>query len=604
MNTLRLKPRLFNFLTLTLSVLLASIATGTAIGANLYGVTGDGGGGIIGAPVGLKAPIAPTTLFTLNQTTGAATFFQTLGNGDSGEAIAFNPSNGLMYHWSGFSTQVMESINLTTNVVTNIPMTGAHGEILAGTWDAVNSRFIVTDGSNRMFGVTTSGAFTLLNASVGPYFKGLAFVGTTLYGVNRDTPAGISTINPTTGVVLTTTAVTAPALTETLVGFNGLATNPATGVLWAILRTNTNVRRVGTITPAGVFTSVAVIADNFAGIAFDAAVLPPTISKAFGTAQITVGQTTSLTFTLGNPNTFSLTGVGFTDTFPAGIVTAVPVTTTNSCSGGHAGNAGSTSLTGGTIAAGGTCVVTVNVTGTTVGVKNNTTSTVSAINGGIGGTASASITVVAVPLVPPSIAKIFGAAVFPINTNTNLNFLASNGNAFPITVSFTDTLPAGLVVANLSGTGNNCGGTVSAVPLSNLITFTGTVPANSSCQVALLVTGTTPGVKDNTSSAISSLEAGTGNVATASTIVALPPVILKLFSVAVLPLNGVTTLLFNIRNTNPSNVLTGVAFTDNLPAGLKVATPSVITNSCSGTVTAVAGSGTISLTGGGPLAPA
>ena len=482
-------------------------------------------------------------------------------------------------------------------------MTGAHGEILAGTWDAVNSRFIVTDGNNRMFGVTIGGAFTVLNASVGPNFKGLAFVGTTLYGVTRDPAAGISTINPTTGVVLTTTAVTAPALTETPVGFNGLATNPATGVLWAILRTTTNVRRVGTITPAGVFTSVAVIADNFAGIAFDAAVLPPTISKAFGAAQITVGQTTSLTFTLKNPNTFSLTGVGFTDTFPAGIATAVPVTTTNSCSGGHAGTTGSTSLTGGTIAAGGTCVVTVNMTGTTVGVKNNITSTVGSTNGGTGGTASASITVVA-PVVAPTIAKIFGAAVFPINTNTNLNFLASNGNAFPITVSFTDTLPAGLVVANPSGAGNNCGGTVSAVPLSNLISFTGTVPANSSCQVALLVTGTTPGVKDNTSSAITSLEAGTGNVATASTIVALPPVIIKLFSVAVLPLNGVTTLLFNMRNTNASNVLTGVGFTDNLPAGLKVATPSVITNSCSGTVTAVAGSGTISLTGGGPLAPA
>ena len=80
------------------------------------------------APVGLKAPIAPTTLFTLNQTTGAATFFQTLGDGDSGEAIAINPVNGLMYHWSGLNTQVMQSINLDTNAVT-LPLPRGHGSV-------------------------------------------------------------------------------------------------------------------------------------------------------------------------------------------------------------------------------------------------------------------------------------------------------------------------------------------------------------------------------------------------------------------------------------------------------------------------------------------
>ncbi len=44
--------------------------------------------------------------------------------------------------------------------------------------------------------------------------------------------------------------------------------------------------------------------------------------------------------------------------------------------------------------------------------------------------------------------------------------------------------------------------------------------------------------------------------------------------------------------------LTGVAFTDNLPAGLVVATPNGLGGTCTGTVTATAGSGSISLTGG------
>ena len=51
---------------------------------------------------------------------------------------------------------------------------------------------------------------------------------------------------------------------------------------------------------------------------------PPTISKAFSPTTIAAGATSALTFTLRNPaaNTVALTGVGFTDTFPAGMTLA------------------------------------------------------------------------------------------------------------------------------------------------------------------------------------------------------------------------------------------------------------------------------------------
>jgi hypothetical protein len=56
---------------------------------------------------------------------------------------------------------------------------------------------------------------------------------------------------------------------------------------------------------------------------------------------------------------------------------------------------GSVGLAGATLAASAACTFAVNVTGSTAGVKNNTTGTISSTEGGTGGTASASLAVVA-----------------------------------------------------------------------------------------------------------------------------------------------------------------------------------------------------------------
>jgi hypothetical protein len=131
--------------------------------------------------------------------------------------------------------------------------------------------------------------------------------------------------------------------------------------------------------------------------------LPPTISKAFGAANIPVGGTTSLGFTITDPNAGgSLTGVGFTDTLPAGLVVSSPNGLAGSCGGGTitaTAGSGSVSLSGATLAASSSCTFSVNVTGTTAGTQNNTTSTVSSNEGGAGGVASASL-VVQTPTVP------------------------------------------------------------------------------------------------------------------------------------------------------------------------------------------------------------
>src|SRR5260370_5932684 len=80
---------------------------------------------------------------------------------------------------------------------------------------------------------------------------------------------------------------------------------------------------------------------------------------------------------------------------------------------------------------------------------------------------------------------------------------------------------------------------------------------------------------------------------------ACPPTMSKAFSPTSVALNANSALSFPSCNPNTASALSGVAFTDNLPAGVVVAATPNVTGSCgSGTITAVAGSSSISLSGG------
>src|SRR5262249_5381291 len=153
----------------------------------------------------------------------------------------------------------------------------------------------------------------------------------------------------------------------------------------------------------------------------------------------------TLTFTINNPNaSVGLTGVAFSDTLPSGLVVATPNSLSSTCGGTTTATAGtgSVSLTGGTIAGGGSCTIRLHVTGTTSGVKNNTTGAVSSTNGGTGATSNtATVTVGS----PPTISKAFGASSIPLNGTTSLTFMINNPNASQSLtgLSFTDNLPAG-----------------------------------------------------------------------------------------------------------------------------------------------------------------
>ena len=291
---------------------------------------------------------------------------------------------------------------------------------------------------------------------------------------------------------------------------------------------------------------------------------PPQITKSFGAASIPVNGTTTVSFSINNPNVVAI-NESFTDTLPLGLQVAASPGVVNTCGGTVTAGAGSGSISfSNNLTPVGLCTISVNITGT---VDNNYTNSVQILStdAGNGNTSSANITVIN----PPTIAKAFGAATIPLNGTTSLTFTLSSTNAnLTINgVAFTDNLPAGLVVATPNGLTSTCSGTATAVAGSSSVSLSGaTLAPAASCTISVNVTGTTAGVKNN-SVQVTSTNAGTGNTSNASITVVAPPTIAKVFGAASIPLNGSTSLSFTITNPNTTVALTGVGFSDTLPAG-------------------------------------
>ncbi len=192
-------------------------------------------------------------------------------------------------------------------------------------------------------------------------------------------------------------------------------------------------------------------------------------------------------------------------------------------------------------------------------------------------------------------------------TTATLRFTITNTNVgTPLTnIAFTDTLPAGLLVATPNGVLGTCGGavTASAVAGSNLITLTGGSlaaapgPFNFCSFVVNVVAPTTtaPGLLTNLTGTLTAT-AGNTPVTTAGataaiTVTALPaPMLTKSFSTGVggfIPVGGTSVLTLTLTNPNAA-ALTGLAFTDTLPVGVTLAVPNLLATTCGGVVNATA----------------
>ncbi|HWG50105.1 MAG TPA: hypothetical protein VN669_10450 [Candidatus Acidoferrales bacterium] len=487
------------------------------------------------------------------------------------------------------------SVNITGTVDNNYTNSVTIDSTDAGNGNTSSANLTVIDPPTiaKAFGAstiplngTTSLTFTLTSANQNLSISGAAFT--------DNLPAGLvvaptPNLNNTCGGTATATA-----------GASSVSLSGATLAPGASCTVSANVQG----TTGGVKNNSVQVTSINAGTgntsnASVTVVAPPVIDKAFGAASIPLNGSTSLSFTISNPNvTAALSGVAFTDTLPAGLVISTPNGLTGSCGTGTVTATQGTnviSLSGGTLAANASCTFSVNVTGITAGTQNNTTGNVTSVEGGTGGTASASINVVA----PPSIAKVFNPAEIGLNATTSLTFTITNpaANTASLTgVAFTDTLPTGLTVA--SATATVCGGTLTTTAPTGIALSGATIAANSQCQFSVTVTGAASGQYTNTTGNVTSTNGGTGNTASANLTVASPPAITKVFGATTIPLNGTTSLTFTIQNPNTGLALTGLAFTDNLPAGLVVAPTPGLSNTCAGTATAAAGASSVTLSGG------
>ena len=155
---------------------------------------------------------------------------------------------------------------------------------------------------------------------------------------------------------------------------------------------------------------------------------PPTISKAFSSPTVALNGTATLTFTITNSNaSIQLDGVAFTDTLPSGLVVADTPNVTGVCGGTVTATAGTDtiSLSGGSITGGGNCVISVDVKGTSPGIKNNTTGAVSSTTAGTGLTSNT-------------------AQIEVLKTPTNTGVTSSNNpSEYAENVTFTATVTSG-----------------------------------------------------------------------------------------------------------------------------------------------------------------
>lgn len=358
------------------------------------------------------------------------------------------------------------------------------------------------------------------------------------------------------------------------------------------------------------------------------------LAKQFTPDVVAPGERSRLRITFFNPTEQPLTGLQVSDDLPAGVTVPSGANPATTCAGAtvSAPAPGQVRVTGGSLpaAAGGvaaSCHAEIDVLVAAQGSFVNTipAGAVSASVGGVNVTNPQPASATLQARMPLRVTKAFGGQTldagnpdgFTTGSLTRaagatapLTIRLSNPNAVPLTsAGLIDTLPAGVVVATPPNAATTCaGGIVGAVPAGTAIQLSGaTVPAAGSCDLTVDVLSNIAGrhVNAMAAGAVTTAEGVVNAEPTrAELAVSTPPTVAKQFAPAVIPPNGVSTLTIELGNGNEGPVTLTSALVDNLPtapgAVLVAATPNV-SSTCTGAVTAAAGSAAITFASGGVI---
>ena len=494
---------------------------------------------------------------------------------------------------------------------------------------------------------------TLTVAALQPLTGGKAFVPANLHGGGNPSTVTITLTNPnpvpltnaaftdtlpggvavaptpdaaTTCVGGTVTA-TAAATTASLAG----GTIPASGsctisfdVIASTPNAASNNNVTNTIGAGAVTTSQGVVNTSFNNTV--RLQTGSSLAKSFAPGTITTGGISTLTITINNYNASAISPLAFTDTLPSsgtGSVLVAPtpnVTISPSCNAPTVAAVAGTNVitvTGGSLAgvavnagiANTTCTITVGVIGTSTSLNPNTFN--NTIPAGVFGTvnhgaANGSLQINAVTSVTNS--KAFAPNTVLQGGTSTLTVTLNNSNAAPATLTavFTDSLAsmgAGFTVAASPAASMTCGGVLTAVPgaTSFSIAIGGTIPAASSCTITVPVqvaaNAPTGGATNTVAQGV--LQTNHGNTQSAiNANLNVNPVlsVSKAFAPSPVASGTDTRLTITLTRAAGAVALSGLAFTDTLPAGHVVsATPNLV-NNCGGSVTAAGN--TIVLAGG------
>lgn len=334
----------------------------------------------------------------------------------------------------------------------------------------------------------------------------------------------------------------------------------------------------------------------------------PTINQTFTESSILQGEISTLSFSLENLP--AGTDVSFSSTLPDDLVIASPANAISGCGIGDPGanngrdNGIVTAAAGGSVISfsknaeveGDSCLVEVNVTSSILGVYENPAVTL--FYDGGAGQAQSNTATLNVTGIGPIFSKSFSPDSIEFGGRTRLSFTIDNSQGGNLSqMSFSDNLPAGMLVANPANLTSTCPtfpvSTLTAVANSDVISYSlfSATFAQDVCTIAVDVVVNAIGVVQNISEelitrpALSQTDNSSGKAIATVTVAGGQLELTEEFVGDPVNAGGTVDLVYVLQNTDRSHAATGIAFTDDLSAALSgLSAVAVTQNDCGGSL--------------------